>query len=115
VPAAPGGDLAVEQELYDADRVRGQEATQLGRGHRSYSTAARHDATARIVARTELSFEANDDSHARQWVTIVEPAGIPTVGAGYVTTTRRGGVLREVLGEGYASLEPVGSHQQHGG
>jgi GNAT superfamily N-acetyltransferase len=71
---APTGDLAVEQELYDADRVRGQEATELGRGHRSYSTAARHDATGQIVARTKLSVEANDDTHARQRVTIVEPA-----------------------------------------
>jgi GNAT superfamily N-acetyltransferase/RimJ/RimL family protein N-acetyltransferase len=71
---APTGDLAVEQELYDADRVRGQEATELGRGHRSYSTAARHDATGQVVARTKLSFEANDDTHARQRVTIVEPA-----------------------------------------
>ena len=71
---APTGDLAVEPELYDADRVRGQEATELGRGHRSYSTAARHDATGQIVGRTKLSFEANDDTHARQRVTIVEPA-----------------------------------------
>jgi GNAT superfamily N-acetyltransferase len=71
---APTGDLAVEQEVYDADRVRGQEATELGRGHRSYSTAARHDATGQIVARTKLSFEADDDTHARQRVTIVEPA-----------------------------------------
>jgi GNAT superfamily N-acetyltransferase len=71
---APTGDLAVDQVMYDADRVRGQEAAQLGRGHRWYSTAARHDATGQIVARTKLSFEANDDSHARQRVTIVEPA-----------------------------------------
>jgi GNAT superfamily N-acetyltransferase len=71
---APTGDLAVEQELYDADRVRRQEATQLGRGHHSYSTAARHDATGQIVACTKLSFEANGDTHARQRVTIVEPA-----------------------------------------
>ena len=71
---APTGDLAVEQQVYDADRVRGQEATELGRGYRSYSTAARHDATGQIVARTKLSFESNDDTHARQRVTIVEPA-----------------------------------------
>lgn len=71
---APTGDLAVEHESYDSDRVRGQEATELGRGHHSYSTAARHDATGQIVARTKLSFEANDDTHARQRVTIVEPA-----------------------------------------
>jgi GNAT superfamily N-acetyltransferase len=71
---APTGDLAVEQELYDADRVRGQEATQLGRGHHWYSTAARHDATGRIVARTKLAFETDDNTLARQRTTIVEPA-----------------------------------------
>jgi GNAT superfamily N-acetyltransferase len=71
---APTGDLVVEQALYDADRVRGEEAAQLGRGYHWYSTAARHDATGQIVARTKLSFEANDDTHGRQRVTIVEPA-----------------------------------------
>jgi GNAT superfamily N-acetyltransferase len=71
---APTGDLAVEQQLYDANRVRTQEATELARGHRSYSTAARHDATGQIVARTKLAFEANDDTHARQRTTIVEPS-----------------------------------------
>ena len=71
---APTGDLAVEQQLYDADRVRSQEASELSRGHRAYSTAARHDATGQIVARTKLSFESNDDTHARQRTTIVEPA-----------------------------------------
>lgn len=45
-----------------------------GRGHRAYSTAARHDATGQIVARTNLALEADDDTHARQRVTIVEPA-----------------------------------------
>jgi GNAT superfamily N-acetyltransferase len=71
---APTGGLAVEHEVYDADRVRGQEATEQGRGHHSYSTAARHDATGQLVARTKLSFEADDDTRARQRVTIVEPA-----------------------------------------
>jgi GNAT superfamily N-acetyltransferase len=71
---APTGELAVEQQVYDVERVRRQEATELGRGHRSYSTAARHDATGQIVARTKLAFEADDDTHARQRVTIVEPA-----------------------------------------
>lgn len=71
---APTGDLAVEQQVYDVNRVRNQEATELGRGHHSYSTAARHDATGQIVARTKLAFEADDDAHARQRVTIVEPA-----------------------------------------
>jgi predicted GNAT family acetyltransferase len=71
---APTGDLAVDQQVYDAGRVRRQEASELGRGHRSYSTAARHDATGRIVARTKLAFEADDNAHARQRTTIVEPA-----------------------------------------
>jgi GNAT superfamily N-acetyltransferase len=71
---APTGDLAVEQQVYDAGRVRGQEAAERARGYRSYSTAARHDATGQIVARTKLSFEADDGIHARQRTTIVEPA-----------------------------------------
>jgi GNAT superfamily N-acetyltransferase len=71
---APTGDLAVEQKVYDAGRVRGEEATQLGRGYHWYSTAARHDATGQIVARTKLAFEADDDMYGRQRVTIVEPA-----------------------------------------
>lgn len=71
---APSGDLTVEQEVYDAARVRGQEATELGRGHRAYSTAARHDATGQIVARTKVAFEGTEAAHARQRITIVEPA-----------------------------------------
>lgn len=71
---APTGDLAVDQQVYDAGRVRRQETSELGRGYHWYSTAARHDATGRIVARTKLAFEANDNTHARQRTTIVEPA-----------------------------------------
>jgi GNAT superfamily N-acetyltransferase len=71
---APTGDLVVERQRYDAGRLRRQEATQLGRGYRWYSTAARHDATGQIVARTKLAFETEDDTHARQRITIVEPA-----------------------------------------
>jgi len=71
---APTGDLAVEQQRYDAARVRAQEATERGRGHRSFSTAARHHATGRIVARTKLALETDDDAYARQRITIVEPA-----------------------------------------
>ncbi|MFC6157765.1 GNAT family N-acetyltransferase [Kribbella jiaozuonensis] len=71
---APTGDLAVEQQVYDAARVRRQEADELRRGYRSYSTAARQDASGQIVARTKLSFESADDTHARQRTTIVEPA-----------------------------------------
>jgi GNAT superfamily N-acetyltransferase len=70
---APTGDLAVDQPSYDPDRIRGEEATQLGRGYHWYSTAARHDATGQIVARTKLSFESDEDTHARQRITIVEP------------------------------------------
>ncbi|WP_433165351.1 GNAT family N-acetyltransferase [Kribbella sp. CA-247076] len=71
---APSGDLTVEQQVYDAERVRRQEKSEHARGHRSYSTAARHVATGHIVARTKLAFETDDDTHARQRITIVEPA-----------------------------------------
>ncbi|NIK59923.1 GNAT family N-acetyltransferase [Kribbella shirazensis] len=70
---APTGDLAVEQQVYDADRVRDQEKSELDRGYHWYSTAARHDATGQIVARTKLAFEAEGNTHARQRTTIVEP------------------------------------------
>jgi hypothetical protein len=90
---APTGDLAVEQEVYDADRVRRQEAAQVGRGHRSYSTAARHDGTGQIVACTKLSFESDDDAFARQRVTIVEPVDAWSVFpvAGRLTAAEAGG------------------------
>ncbi|MFC9687525.1 GNAT family N-acetyltransferase [Kribbella sp. NPDC056951] len=71
---APSGELAVEQQVYDVGRVRRQEASELSRGYRSYSTAARCDATGQVVARTKLAFETEDDARARQRVTIVEPA-----------------------------------------
>ncbi|WP_027344013.1 GNAT family N-acetyltransferase [Hamadaea tsunoensis] len=71
---APTGGLAAEQARYDTERIRRQERTEQGRGHRSYSTAVRHDATGEVVARTKLAFESADDTHARQRITIVEPA-----------------------------------------
>ncbi|WP_350276529.1 GNAT family N-acetyltransferase [Kribbella sp. HUAS MG21] len=71
---APSGDLAVEQQVYDADRVRDQEKSELARGFHWYSTAARHDRTGQLVARTKLAFESADDTHARQRTTIVEPS-----------------------------------------
>ena len=62
-----------QQQVYDTARIRAQEQTERGRGHRVYCTAARHDATGRIVARTKLAVESDDDTHARQRITIVEP------------------------------------------
>jgi GNAT superfamily N-acetyltransferase len=70
---APTGELAVEQQVYDVARVRRQEASELARGYRAYSTAARHDASGQIVARTKVAFEADDGRYGRQRVTIVEP------------------------------------------
>ncbi|GAB3939024.1 hypothetical protein GCM10029976_054480 [Kribbella albertanoniae] len=71
---APTGDLSVDQQVYDVARIRRQEASELSRGHRAYSTAARHDATGQVVARTKLAFETDDNTQARQRITIVEPA-----------------------------------------
>ncbi|WP_433299536.1 GNAT family N-acetyltransferase [Actinoplanes sp. CA-030573] len=71
---APTGTLSADQRSYDAARLRAQEATEQARGHRSYSTAARHDSTGRIVARTKLAFESAANTHARQRITLVEPA-----------------------------------------
>lgn len=71
---APTGALSADQRSYDAARLHAQEAAERARAYRSYSTAARHDATGQIVARTKLSFESASDTHARQHITLVEPA-----------------------------------------
>ena len=57
---APMGELEVEPEKYDADRIRGIEKSLRLRGRRHYHAAARHDATGRLVAWTMIAFDAGD-------------------------------------------------------
>src|SRR6185436_7778239 len=70
---APMGELKVEQEKYDADRIRGIEKSLRLRGRRHYHAAARHDATGALAAWTMIAFDAETTSHAWQQTTIVDP------------------------------------------
>ncbi|WP_203717699.1 GNAT family N-acetyltransferase [Asanoa siamensis] len=70
---APLGDLAYEAEKIDGARIREQEAARELRGKRGYTTAARHDATGRLVAVTALELGATVDWHAFQQITLVDP------------------------------------------
>jgi GNAT superfamily N-acetyltransferase len=70
---APMGDLQVEPEKFDVERVRATEAARRDRGDHFYCAAARHDATGAVVAYTMISFDNGIDDHAWQQITIVDP------------------------------------------
>jgi RimJ/RimL family protein N-acetyltransferase len=70
---APKGDLALEAEKVDAARVRALEEARRAYRSRPFSVAARHDATDRIVAWTQLSQEYSHHDHAWQGITLVHP------------------------------------------
>jgi GNAT superfamily N-acetyltransferase len=71
---APMDDLRWEQEVFDADRYRARDAAMAGRGNRSYTSAARHDASGALVGTTTLVVADGVDAWAGQFQTIVEPA-----------------------------------------
>jgi GNAT superfamily N-acetyltransferase len=71
---APTGDLVVEQEVFDVDRMRAMEATRIARGARLYTTVAIHVASGDIVATTTMTVDADITDHAWQQITIVDPA-----------------------------------------
>ncbi|MEV4660432.1 GNAT family N-acetyltransferase [Micromonospora echinofusca] len=70
---APLGDVEWEPERIDVERVRGIERALRARGRRRYHTAARHEASGRVVAWTLLDVGASADWHAFQQITIVDP------------------------------------------
>jgi GNAT superfamily N-acetyltransferase len=70
---APFDDLAWEQEVFDADRIRGRDAVKMARGMRTYSSAARHDASGTLVGVSTLVVYDGVDDAANQWETIVLP------------------------------------------
>ncbi|GGK29397.1 hypothetical protein GCM10010124_22700 [Pilimelia terevasa] len=71
---APLGDLAWEPQRLDAARVRANEHRLAAALRRPYNVAARHDATGRLVAWTQILCADNADGHAWQQITIVDPA-----------------------------------------
>ncbi len=70
---APMGDLVVENEVYDADRIRQWEDARIGRGARLYTTVAIHTASGEVAATTLLTVDEDIDDHAWQQITIVDP------------------------------------------
>ncbi|MEV0152720.1 GNAT family N-acetyltransferase [Micromonospora sp. NPDC050686] len=71
---APTGDLVLEAEQVDVDRLRATERALAARGRRRYHQAAVHEATGRLAAWTLIDRGPNADWHAFQQITIVDPA-----------------------------------------
>ncbi|MEU0553117.1 GNAT family N-acetyltransferase [Dactylosporangium sp. NPDC006015] len=71
---APKGDLDLEAEKVDADRLRRVYETRARYGARPYETGVIHDATGRLVALSALRMSKTVDWHAWQQITLVHPA-----------------------------------------
>jgi len=67
-------DEGVEPEAWDAERIRELERICLGSGQQFYSVAARHDATGRVVAITQVIVEPDTADWGFQMLTAVLPA-----------------------------------------
>ncbi|GLY96954.1 GNAT family N-acetyltransferase [Actinoplanes sp. NBRC 103695] len=73
VQDAPMGDLTIEPEKVDADRIRKSEQNRLDRGIDRFHTGVVHEATGRMVAWTTLSGPPALETHIWQHITIVDP------------------------------------------
>ena len=68
---APLGDLDIEPEHWDADRIREREATIEDQGRRQIVTAARVGPDGPLVAFTDVVTTWHDPTNAFQWSTLV--------------------------------------------
>jgi GNAT superfamily N-acetyltransferase len=73
IAEAPMGDLEMEAENVDADRIRGNEERDNVRGRVRFHTAAVHAASGRLVAWTVLSGSVDVRWHFWQNITLVAP------------------------------------------
>lgn len=71
---APLGDLQLEAEKVDADRIRAMDAARAKIGRTSVNTAAVHDDTGELVAWSGLSRAPSHVEHGDQGITLVHPA-----------------------------------------
>ncbi|GAA1383579.1 GNAT family N-acetyltransferase [Catellatospora chokoriensis] len=71
---APTGDLPLEPEKPDVDRLRRFEEAVAARGRRTFHTGAIHEQTGALVAWTTISADEETPRHAWQQITIVDPA-----------------------------------------
>lgn len=67
----PLGDLRLEEEDWDAERVRGEYALGLAAGRRMVASVARHVPSGRLVGYTDLSVSAGSPDLAYQGDTLV--------------------------------------------
>jgi GNAT superfamily N-acetyltransferase len=70
---APMGDLVFEPQKIDAGRLRADDEVREAYGQRTFSTAARHDASGRLVAWTFLQQDHDVHDQAWQGITLVRP------------------------------------------
>jgi GNAT superfamily N-acetyltransferase len=70
---APMGDLDWEPEAWDRTRYREAEERTARLDRRWVTTAARHVASGRVVAYTDIGWSEREESTAFQWMTIVAP------------------------------------------
>jgi GNAT superfamily N-acetyltransferase len=68
---APMGDLVVEEEAWDADRVREQWAIGRAAGYRHVETVAVDCATGQLAAFTDIAVADHSPTVAHQWDTLV--------------------------------------------
>ena len=67
----PLEDMDWDAEQYDAARIRAREESIMAMGRRRVTTAARHDASGRLVGYTDIGVNAERPRVAYQWDTIV--------------------------------------------
>jgi len=70
---APMDDLAWEQVVYDADRLREKEQVLEAWGTRRWTSVAVHDVSGDVVGSTTVGLHPDADEGAFQWQTIVSP------------------------------------------
>jgi GNAT superfamily N-acetyltransferase len=70
---SPTGDLVIEPDRVDAERVRGIERALAARGRAPYHCGVVHEASGRLVAWTMIVVVPSIPRHADQQITIVDP------------------------------------------
>ena len=68
---APTDDLDIEDEVYSAERIRGYERAQEGRGYRLHRVVARHRATGELAGHTAVIVDGDRPTRGEQHDTSV--------------------------------------------
>ncbi len=72
VTEAPAGELVIEEEVYDAARIRHDEELARAQGRSRHTTVAL-DGDREVVAYTDVAVASHDPGKAFQWGTLVHP------------------------------------------